>query len=274
MSATFFSRTNHEVGINNYCDLSMCYGYVFANLKPINILLLRCLKPGDVELMQKLIENKDKIILHYIVSGYGSTPLEPAVPHPAIAYKSLQTLIQLGFPKKQIVLRIDPVLPSEQGLIVVNQVLNVFRTLGIKRCRFSFLKQNQNVKTRAAWMQFFCGPNVNLNPYYSELYGKIFNYAAGFQRKDMCNLAKKWDWHYTFETCSRDDKDDFNEYEKACVSFDDYKRLGIRNFENPQEVYTRKNKCKCPDNVVELYPQTNMQCGLKCVHCKYKTLYI
>ena len=186
---------------------------------------MRCRNLSSIELRRLLVQNKHRVILHYTVSGYGGTILEPKTKHPAVAYADLQSLIQEGFPVENIVLRIDPIIPSEKGFAAVEAVLEVFRTLNIKRCRYKLHLHPKHLLTRQKWVQstLFIG-----SPYASEEYGKVFYSASPYHRQQLQNLLNKWRWWYTFETC---DKNDVYSSDDAtpCISVTDLKILGYKN---------------------------------------------
>ena len=100
------------------------------------------------KLIEKLIEYKDKIILHLTVTGMGSTRIEPFVPSPQTTLEKLQKLINGGFPTDHIVLRVDPIVPTERGIETALDVIAAFGGLGIGRLRFSFLDNYKHVKKR------------------------------------------------------------------------------------------------------------------------------
>ena len=104
---------------------------VIAITKGITSELSECLlRPGI----------KEKTILHATITGYGGTMLEPGAPTLAESYARISEFIRNGFPAKQIVLRIDPIIPTNKGLALVESILRMFQDTGITRVRFSFLQ--------------------------------------------------------------------------------------------------------------------------------------
>lgn len=253
-------------GINNEVDLSVEPRKIINSLADVcNV--LRCRDIGSIELRRYLIKNKHRIILHFTVSGYGGTLIEPKTPHPAVAYAQLLSLLQEGFPIQNVVLRIDPIIPTEKGLATVEAVLEVFKTLNIKRCRYKLHLQPKHLQQRQKWLQSTL--LLGGNPYMSEEYGKIFYSASPYHRQQLQNLLNKWRWHYRFETC---DKDDFVTSDDAtpCISITDLQILGYRNVK-PLHDWKSKNKCHCPIGTIELSTKTGKQCSLQCSHCRHQT---
>lgn len=253
-------------GINNEKDFSAEPRRIISLLGDIcNV--IRCRDLSSIQLRKVLIDNKSKIIVHYTVSGYAGTPFEPKTPHPAVAYKNLQAFINEGFPPQQIVLRIDPIIPTEKGLEVVNTVLEVFQTLNIKRCRYKMFLYPKELSQRAALQQAF--PLIGGNPYASVEYGKVFYSSGPHHRRMVKELLEKWTWHYRFETC---DKDDFVTSDDAvpCISVTDLQILGWKNVKLVHD-WKSKNRCHCPIGTIELSTKTNTQCAVQCMHCRHKT---
>lgn len=66
---------------------------------------------------EALLEADDgRIVLHATCTGWGGTAMEPNVYAPGQTLASLGRLVAAGFPKERCVLRIDPVVPTEEGL--------------------------------------------------------------------------------------------------------------------------------------------------------------
>jgi hypothetical protein len=57
-------------------------------------------------------------------------------------------LLEAGFPVSHVVLRVDPIVPTERGMNTALDVIAAFGGIGIKRLRFSFLDNYKHVKTR------------------------------------------------------------------------------------------------------------------------------
>ena len=98
------------------------------------------------------------LILHITCTGLGGTTFEPYVPRRDEQLSNLQSLIQQGFPQQQIVLRIDPILPTTLGMACLDNVLShpIVHTLqaqGPLRIRISLLDLYRHVKDRLALEQ-------------------------------------------------------------------------------------------------------------------------
>lgn len=78
-----------------------------------------------------------KVGLHLSCTGWGGTWLEPNVPACEGQLDRLARLIEAGFPARRTVLRIDPIIPTDEGLAAVRRVLDAaqgtqLRTRAIK----------------------------------------------------------------------------------------------------------------------------------------------
>lgn len=109
---------------------------IFDRLYDANIIVTKNMTD---KLIEKLIENYDKCIVHCTITGMGGTKIEPFVPTVEQSVKKVKKLIDGGFPVNQIVLRIDPIIPTEKGVDTALNVISSFAGLGIERIRMSFL---------------------------------------------------------------------------------------------------------------------------------------
>lgn len=272
ISGTKEVSEEYEIGITREYDASQDIS-LFTRLKPLgNIIVTRDLR--NPVFFKNILKNKKNIILHVVVSGYGESPLEPKTPHPRTMYESIANLIRSGFPKSQIVLRIDPVIPSEQGTQVLSMVLEAFATLHIKRCRIKLLHLNKNVISREVWnyLQYFGRME---NPYYNQVENKVYSGPSRKHISRVYELLKSFSTQYEFETCTCDEYNDIDPLPLlGCVSFKDLKILGVTDV-NLIPNLDKKKKCRCPVNAKEILKIDrkikNVQCQLHCVHCLHKT---
>lgn len=237
-----------EIGITEQGDASLNFSWV-NKLKNINIIIS---KNVTDKLIKNLINHKDKIIFHCTCTGFGNTILEPNIPKYNETLNNLQTLIKSGFPSSQIVLRIDPIIPTEKALRKVeNIIIELIKEFpNIKRVRFSFIDMYKHVIER------FHNNNVPL---------PFSKFSAP---KDMINntlkIFKKYDDVLEFESCG-----EYTDYRLGCISFKDTKILGygpliLINNEKPQ-----RKSCLCAGNKVELL-NTKKQCSYRCLYCYWK----
>lgn len=134
----------NSVGITEGGDAGLDFSWV-PKLKEANIIISKNINDT---LIQHVLDNQDKIILHITCTGFGGTVIEPNVPQAEWTKSQVQKLLEAGFPANQCVLRVDPIIPTEAGLVGLDAVLNLFSDVGIDRCRVSIIDQYTHVKKR------------------------------------------------------------------------------------------------------------------------------
>jgi DNA repair photolyase len=93
-----------KVGITERGDAGLDFSWI-NKLLDANIIITKNLNDT---MIQHLINNKDKIILHITCTDFGATKVEPNVPNVKFTHNQVLKLIENGFPVNQIVLRVDP----------------------------------------------------------------------------------------------------------------------------------------------------------------------
>lgn len=92
-----------------------------------------------------------KLIVHCTCTGWGQTEIEPNVPSYQTQLKMLKKLLDEGFPAERAVLRIDPIIPTKEGVKKVEMVLQEAQMLELLpdiRVRISILDEYYHVKDR------------------------------------------------------------------------------------------------------------------------------
>lgn len=206
------------------------------------------------KLIEKLIEYKDKIILHLTVTGMGSTRIEPFVPSPQATLGKLQKLIDGGFPTDHIVLRVDPIVPTIKGLNAATSVLRLFRGLGIKRVRISFLDNYKHVRER-----------------FKEIGVELYNgeFHAPLKERLKCLTAIK----YCAEECGYESVEVCGEpgiKSIPCLSQKDIDILGLTDEIVLEGSKGQRNSCYCPSNKKELLKIKPHKCNNGCLYCYWK----
>ena len=104
-----------KIGITEAGDAGLDFSWV-DKLHDVNIIITKHLTIENKPLINALLENSHKIILHCTCTGYGGTKMEKNVPTPFEVYDGVRSLIQKGFPVSNIVLRTDPIIPTIKGI--------------------------------------------------------------------------------------------------------------------------------------------------------------
>lgn len=237
------------IGITESSEVSFNLD-VFDRLYNGNIIITKRLTNN---LIDKLVEHKDKIILHFTVTGFGGSVLEPFVPTLEISRKKFGQLLDKGFPIDHCVLRIDPCIPTEKGLETMCKVVESFSDTGIKRVRFSVLDMYDHVKKR------FNESGIEL-PY------KTFH-APLEDRKKMydvlCELGKKYD--FAVEVCAEPGIESV-----SCLSQKDIDILGLTDKIKLVGNKGQRSNCSCPSNKTSLFKTKPERCLQKCLYCFWR----
>lgn len=186
----------------------------------------------------------NKVLLHVTITGYGGTEIEPNVFTKEKSFAQISKLINLGFPAQQIVLRVDPIIPSDKGIATAKKVLELFSETGIKRVRYLFLDVYPHVAKR------FEKKGIKLP-------STTFNAPEALQSKARAEIHK-YDSHYQFESCAEGEIDKL-----GCISAKDYKIMNI-----PFQIEStslQRTGCSCV-NKKELLSDC-VRCSHCCLYC-------
>lgn len=250
-----------KIGITEHGDAGIDFRWE-TKLKDMNaaILITKNLNDTFIEKVLKASKNH-KLIIHCTCTGWGGTVMEPNVPDYKTQLNQLSKLINAGFPAKNIVLRIDPIFPSEAGLNRVNDVLTYFHSLNLPeneiRYRMSIVDEYPHVRERYA--------EANLQPLYNGNFYPSYN-----QLNQVGDALSKFP--YKFATCAEDKlATKFpNTFEiKGCISKDDLAIFDIDYdpalFENPQ----RRSGCHCLSCKTEMLTP-RLKCSHNCLYCFWR----
>lgn len=210
-------------------------------LQDINLIISKALSKN---LIQDLLNHKDKCIFHLTVTGFGGSETEPYVPTIQVNSKLLKELLDKGFPKSQVVLRIDPMI--DVGL--AKKVLIEFQNTGVYRCRFSFLNLTNHTD----------------NTLSDEKIQEFKNMAV-----ELVEYSAKNGYNYTFESCAGPWLKGIENLKlNGCMSKNEAEKLLKKKveFENGKR---NRDFCLAPKNRVELL--NGLPCGHKCTYCFWGT---
>ena len=223
---------------------------VFDRLYEGNIIITKRLTE---KLIEKLIENKNKCIVHLTCTGLGGSKVEPFVPTVEQTFEKFKKLINGGFPINQVVLRIDPIIPTDKGWNTAKHVLDVFRGSGIKRVRFSVLDMYKHVKERFKESGF---------PLPYETFHAPLNKRLEIRDK-LIEIGNKDG--FDVEACGEPDIESI-----SCLSQKDIDILGLSDKIKLEGNKGQRKSCHCPANKKELLRHKPTQCQNGCVYCYWK----
>lgn len=242
---------NKRIGITEKGDSGLDFSWVDKiNNTEFTVLITKSINDKFIE---NVLKFKNKVIIHATITGHGETILEPNVKNYKWSFSQLQKLIDKGFNKDQIVLRLDPIIPTPKGLLTAKKVLDYNKeTVNIKRVRVSLIDMYNHVKQR------FIDNELPLP------YGMYFSPSS-----NMVNATQKLLSLYDneFESCNEKLVVNGNSISLGCVSKKDLDVLGI-DFELKGSSYQRKG-CLCPSNKTELL-SNKKQCPHGCLYCYWR----
>lgn len=236
-----------KVGITERGDAGLDLSWV-DKLLDLNILITKSVNDKFIEKLMESHNSGYKIILHATCTGLGGKKIEPNVPAPEWTHSQVVDLIEAGFPAEQIVLRIDPIIPTERGIETAQNVLELFRDIEILRVRYSFLDMYPHVKERLRQA------------------GLPVRYESFHAPREMINNALNMlDFYsdiFEFESCAED-----TPHQLGCVSHKDLNIFGITA--DLSGTSNQRKGCLCVANKTELLTQKK-QCKHGCLYCYWR----
>lgn len=253
---------NQCIGITETADAALHIEEWEQNLKeiPAAILISKC--PTE-KYLEAVLRNKEKLILHFTITGFAGTILEKNSPKISEVFSKIENLILRGFNPKQIVIRTDPVIPTKIGIARFNTVINSLKELNkrlkdkniqpVNRVRYSFIDIYPHVEEKLK-------KNGCYNPY-----GKgVFSPPKTLVKNFLSNIEKERNL-FTFESCAEDTID-----KKSCISERDIQILKL-NVALVGSANQRKS-CSCPQNKIQIIEfNAKSPCPLHCLYCYWKT---
>ena len=243
--------TNVKIGITEAGDAALDFSWI-SKMDTLDGAVLITKNLTD-KLIEKILEYKDKVILHATCTGMGGTVIEPNVPVYTHQLAQVSKLLAAGFPENQLVIRIDPIVPTEKGLKTAQKVIDASP---IKHFRISVMDTYPHVRER------FKAHNVPLP------YGE--NFQASFaQFKEMRKWLAGQNPHYVFEVCAEPNlAGATNVKTVGCVSEKDLLTLGLPIDGDYQTGLQRKG-CMCLFCKTELLTNKN-RCPHGCLYCYWR----
>lgn len=249
-----------RIGVTETYDPNYDMNWI-NKLVDLNILITKSLTNNLINAIMEQVFYKYRIILHHTVTGWGGTPLEPNVMTYEDSYNRLLMLLACGFPREQVVLRLDPIIPTKSGLHKAIQVLQKFSDLGITRCRISVLDMYPHVRER---LSQYHGPNVD--ELLSSYNGHFTANREWFERIDEMIGLKAFDM-YKFEVCG--ERYNFkNAVRQGCVSEQDVKLFNL-----PMDDLCKGGNrlvCNCLNKEQLLGGMSRGRCPNQCIYCYLK----
>ena len=204
--------------------------------------------PGKLGLTN-MVKFKDKIIFHATTTGWGGTDIEPNVSDYETRLEKLMDFVsESAFPMDHVVIRVDPIIPTEEGFRRAKAVIETARTMGFKRYRYSFIDIYRHVIRR------FKNKNIPVPPSIDKASQILVNDFREYMDK------MSYEQGLTFESCA-----ELDGRQVGCVSAKDFALCGI-----PMDLAVGKSQqrkgCLCVSNKKELLTN-RYRCPFQCLYC-------
>lgn len=245
-----------KIGITERGDAGIDFSW-YNKLSTVDGAVIITKKLSDA-FNNKLLTASKPVILHCTCTGWGGSWLEPNVNDYRTQLDYLTKLINAGFPAERIVLRVDPIIPTEEGLRRARAVLDYVldNNIPVSRIRFSIYDEYNHVKERLRSLG------------HDSFYNGSF-YAPKFMMDDVISTLSKYP--FTFETCAEDalaaKSDKF--ISTGCVSLTDIALMQLPAPSSLTENMQNRRGCHCLSCKTELLT-SKTQCPNGCVYCYWK----
>ncbi len=198
----------------------------------------------------------NKIIFHISCTGYGSTIVEPNIPDYTHQLNQSYKLLSNGVPSEKIVIRVDPIIPTQKGLNLANKVIQKACSMGFKRFRISMFDAYPHIRERMK--------SVGVDPPYGDSF-----YPTKYMIKSVNDMVKQLKTTYkdiSIESCA--EKTLFETEQIGCVSEKDLKILNL-DCSKIDAVGYQRTGCLCCSAKTELLSEKK-RCPYKCMYCYWK----
>lgn len=140
-----------KIGITERGDAAVHFEEWLPKLNQVDGAILITKNPGYLLKHWNDFDHK-KCIIHCTVTGWGGTWLEPHVPTPGNALWAYWKITERADHLAQIVLRIDPIIPTKAGIKKARRVFLAQRSLRVRTSIMDFYPHVQ--KRLANWRSF------------------------------------------------------------------------------------------------------------------------
>ncbi len=227
-------------------------------LTEINIINTKHLSDDFINIC---LEQKNSIYLHVNITGMGKTVFEPNIPSVKETFFQLRKLIISGFPQKQILVVVNPILPNTNGLKALKLLLRIFsefNQLRLRYIRFNLI----NFKPLENGKYLIGNENISSRPQIKAL-SKYLNKDDSF----ITDYYKLISDYKTIITIDKGDEALIGIKELICFGF---KNEWIDEKGNRDKIifYDKNNKHKPIVNIISnTFPK---RCSNKCLLCPWK----
>lgn len=250
--------SRYKIGVTEAGDAGLDLSWVDKlSLVDGAILITKHVTPA---FMEAVLENPDKIIVHATCTGYGGSVLEPNVPTVDEEFEAVMELVERGFPKEKIVIRVDPIIPTKKGIETARDTISLFMSNGFTRFRVSLIDMYPHVRRRFA--------DSSLPSPYAESSFYLSKEQISEVDVMLRSLWANFGWMGTLsiESCAEPGLEET--VHCGCVSGTDLELLGLSTLDADCLGYQRKN-CMCYSGKIELLTHKEV-CPHGCLYCYWK----
>ena len=198
------------------------------------------------------------VIVHATCTGWGGTPMEPNVPDFKTQLEKACWIVGMGLPASRMVFRIDPIIPTAEGLEKAKAVLDTLESFHLTRPRI-----------RVSVMDGYRHALARMQARGYDVTGLEYQ-ATDAQMKQVSDLLHNYPFLY--ETCAEPrlvKLDPKRFLQTGCVSHVDLKVMNLLPI-RPWDVNGQKrNGCMCLTCKTELLSNRH-PCGHNCAYCYWK----
>lgn len=228
------------------------------------VIITKTLTNACGEAILRLHQNHFPIVLHATVTGLGGTRIEPGVFTPKDQLEAIQALVQRGFPVQNVVIRVDPILPSRDGLKAAETVIRQAAADNIlphARCRISVLDMYPHARAR---MQ-----QRNL----PEIYPSGQFYASPEQFQAVAQMLNRLtdELSVQFEACAEPQLAKYMPglIQRGCLSEKDLQLMNLPMPNHTGMNGQNRRGCLCLNIKTELLKHRH-PCANQCAYCYWK----
>lgn len=216
------------------------------------------------DFIKKVLEHRSKLIVHVTCTGYGGTVLEPHVPTSRLQRCAATDMVLRGFPRERVVIRVDPIIPTEKGLERALDTIEAFMKEGFNRFRISVIDMYPHARDRfknaglpLPYGETGFSPDKEQLADVDEMIREAREYWASFGR-DPARLR--------IESCAEPGLRE--PIPCGCISSFDLALLGL-DTSDVDSVGPQRPKCMCYSGKTELLAH-KQRCPHGCLYCYWR----
>lgn len=257
------SMSKYRIGITEAGDAGL--DLTWANkLNTVDraVVITKC---PTSDFVDAVLEHRDKIMIHITCTGYGGSVLEPNVPKWPQVFDTASNFVRWGFPQEKMVVRVDPIIPTDKGLDKALRVIEAFMEMHFNRFRVSVIDMYQHVRDR------FLAAGLPLP--YGERFGPS-RAQLGEVDAMLREAGAYWQNNVSpdygplrIESCAEPGLREA--IPCGCISSHDFELFGL-DLEDTDCGGRQRPRCMCYSGKVELL-RHKMPCSHGCLYCYWKS---